>query len=138
VIAGEGEDGARLAALARELGVEQRVAFPGRLGEDALLDYYARCRAVCFPPLNEDYGFVTVEAFRSRKAVVSCTDSGGPAELVTHGRTGLLCEPTPAALASALRQLADDPRLAEQFGAAGAERVAPLNWPATVARLLES
>ena len=42
---------------------------------------YGRCRAVCFTPLNEDYGFVTAESFASRKPVVSCTDSGGPAWL---------------------------------------------------------
>ena len=51
-----------------------------------MLDHLARCRAVCFPPYDEDYGFVTVEAFASRKAVVTCSDSGGPAELVVRRR----------------------------------------------------
>ena len=32
-----------------------------------MLDHLARCRAVCFTPLDEDYGFVTVEAFASRE-----------------------------------------------------------------------
>ena len=36
---------------------------------------------------------MTVEAFASRKAVVTCRDSGGPAELVRDGETGLVCEP---------------------------------------------
>jgi len=35
-----------------------------------------------FPPFEEDYGFVTAEAFASGKAVITCRDSGGPAELV--------------------------------------------------------
>ncbi len=48
---------------------------------------------MCFPPLQEDYGFVTVEAFASRKAVVTCPDSGGPAELVDDGESGFVCEP---------------------------------------------
>ena len=56
--------------------------------------HLARCRAVCFPPFQEDYGFVTVEAFASRKAVVTCRDSGGPAELVVDGVNGFVCEPT--------------------------------------------
>jgi glycosyltransferase involved in cell wall biosynthesis len=51
-----------------------------------------------FPPLQEDYGFVTVEAFASRKAVITCRDSGGPAELVQDGVSGFVCEPTPASL----------------------------------------
>ena len=36
-----------------------------------LVEHYARCRAVYFAPWNEDYGFVTLEAFRSGKAVVT-------------------------------------------------------------------
>ena len=51
-----------------------------------MIDHLARCRGVVFPPLDEDYGFVTVEAFAARKAVVTCTDSGGPTELVTRRR----------------------------------------------------
>ena len=73
-----------------------------------MLDHLARCRAVCFPPLDEDYGFVTVEAFASRKAVITCVDSGGPAELVRDGETGLVCDPTPAAMAAAIARLMDD------------------------------
>jgi glycosyltransferase involved in cell wall biosynthesis len=136
VIAGDGPDLTRLRALARELGVDDRVAFAGRVDEAALLEYYATCRAVCFTPLAEDFGFVTAEAFASRKPVVACTDSGGPAELVTDGASGLLCEPDPAALASALTRLAHDRALAERMGTAGAQRVAELSWPSTVARLL--
>ena len=47
-------------------------------------------------PVQEDYGFVTVEAFASRKAVVTCTDSGGPAELVVDGTNGYVSEPNAA------------------------------------------
>ena len=79
VIGGEGEEHARLTALAAELGVADRVTLTGSLSDAELLDHLARCRAVCFPPLDEDYGFVTAEAFASGKAVVTCRDSGGPA-----------------------------------------------------------
>ena len=73
------------------------------LATSSFVEHLARCRAVCFPPFEEDYGFVTVEAFASRKAVITCRDSGGPAELVEDGVNGFVCEPTPAALARALR-----------------------------------
>ena len=86
VVAGEGEALADLHALAESLGVGGRVTFTGRLDEDALTRHLGQCRAVCFAPLREDYGFVTAEAFASGKAVVTCSDSGGPAELVTHER----------------------------------------------------
>ncbi len=110
--------------------------FLGRVDEAALLDGYARCRAVCFTPLKEDYGFVAAEAFASRKPVVTCTDSGGPGELVEPEQSGLVCEPSPAAVAAALARLCEDAPLAERLGAAGAARIATLTWPATVARLL--
>ena len=73
-------------------GSADRVTFAGRLSDEQLLDHLARCRAVCFPPLDEDYGFVTAEAFASRKAVVTCRDSGGPAELVEDGVSGFVCD----------------------------------------------
>ena len=87
-------------ALVARLGLEDRVTFAGPHDRAQLLDHLARCRAVCFPPFEEDYGFVTVEAFASRKAVITCRDSGGPAELVEDGVSGFVCEPTPQSLAA--------------------------------------
>lgn len=136
VIAGEGEDLPRLLEQRRRLDLDRRVEFAGRLTDDQLLDHLARCRAVAFTPLDEDYGFVTVEAFASRKAVVTCADSGGPTELVADGVSGLVCAPTAAALATGLRRLMDDAAAAERMGAAGAARAATLSWPATVRQLL--
>jgi len=135
VIAGEGPEQAALAASAASLGVGHRVTFAGRLTEDALIAQLAACRAVIFPPLMEDYGFVTVEAFASRKAVVTCRDSGGPAELVQDGASGFVCDPTPASLAAALQRIAEDVSLAERLGAAAFEAGAKLTWPETVRAL---
>jgi glycosyltransferase involved in cell wall biosynthesis len=135
VIAGEGEERGRLQGMIDRLQLSPRVTLAGRLGDDQLLDHLARCRAVCFPPLLEDYGFVTAEAFASRKPVVTCRDSGGPAELVQDGVQGFVCEPTPVSLACALRRLVDDQALAERMGGAAAEASARLNWAEAV-RLL--
>ena len=135
VISGEGEDEERLAAAIDAAGVADRVRLVGRLPDDGIIDHYARCRAVCFPPWQEDYGFVTVEAFASGKAVVTCRDSGGPAELVQHGFNGFVCEPQPAALARTLRALTEDRRLAEQMGIAAGQTGSKLNWPDAVGQL---
>jgi glycosyltransferase involved in cell wall biosynthesis len=135
VIGGEGEERARLTALAGELGVSDRVALTGSLTDAQLLDHLARCRAVCFPPLDEDYGFVTAEAFASAKAVVTCQDSGGPAELVESGKNGLVCEPTPGALAHALANLMDDNALAERMGAAARVSADGSSWKNAVSAL---
>jgi len=136
VVAGEGDERAKLETLAAALNVRDRVTFAGRLTDDALLEHLARCRAVVFPPLQEDFGFVTVEAFASRKAVITCADSGGPAELVADGVSGLVCDPLPASLAAAMQRLASDAALAERMGAAAHEAGARLAWPETVRALV--
>ena len=135
VIAGEGEERDRLAALVRGHGLEDRVTLTGALTQPEVLHYLAGCRAVCFPPLAEDYGFVTVEAFASRKAVVTCEDSGGPAELVGDGVHGYVCRPEPAHLALRLRELIDDEAHAERLGRQAHARGAALTWADTVRRL---
>jgi glycosyltransferase involved in cell wall biosynthesis len=135
VVAGEGEDRDRLEALAARLELMDRVTFTGRLSDAHLVDHLARCRAVCFPPFEEDYGFVTAEAFASRKAVITCRDSGGPAELVDDGVSGFISEPTPHALSVSLRRVMDDAGLAERMGEAAAVRGAKLNWAETVRQL---
>ena len=136
VIGGEGEDRPRLERLARELGLEGRVSFPGRLEERDLIDHLARCRAVVFPPREEDYGFVTVEAFASGKPVITCTDSGGPVELVRTGENGLVASPTPASLADAFAQLMASPALAERMGAQARRHVGRMSWADAVTRLV--
>jgi len=135
VIAGDGEDRERLQRLVAELNLAGRVSLVGRVSDDEVIDHLARCRAVCFPPIEEDFGFVTVEAFASRKAVITCRDSGGPAELVGDGVNGLVCDPTPESLAAALRRVADDVTLAEKLGTEARARGALLNWADTVRQL---
>ena len=136
VIGGDGEELARLRILARELALDSRVTFTGRLAEDELVDHLARCRGVVFVPKSEDYGFVTVEAFASGRPVITASDSGGPAELVRDGQNGLVTLPEPRPLARALAALMDSPTDAERMGTQGRKDVARLTWPATVERLL--
>jgi glycosyltransferase involved in cell wall biosynthesis len=136
VFGGEGEEAASLERLARDLGIGDRVRFTGRLDETSLVDHLARCRAVVFVPQQEDYGFVTVEAFASAKAVITCADSGGPLELVRNGQNGVVCAPTPAALARACGALMHDTGLAQRLGAQAETDVAEMRWADTVRKLL--
>ncbi|HEY3381471.1 MAG TPA: glycosyltransferase family 4 protein [Vicinamibacterales bacterium] len=136
VIAGDGEMRGDLRQLVTTLGLERRVTLAGAVDAGQLVEHLARCRAVCFPAKAEDFGFVTVEAFAARKPVVTCTDSGGPAELVHDGVEGFVTAPAPEALASALARLAADETLAARLGAAGADTLATLTWPRVVERLV--
>jgi len=130
-IAGEGEEGPALRERIKDLGLQGRVEMLGGLSETELVEHYARCRAVYFAPWNEDYGFVTLEAFRSGKAVVTTLDSGGPAELVRHGENGLVGPCAPEAVAAHLDALADR-GTAERMGQQARRDAAVHTWPGAV------
>ena len=136
VVAGDGDCGASVRRLAQERGVAGRVEFLGQIDDEQLLDQLARCRAVAFVPLGEDYGFVTVEAFASGKPVITTADSGGPAELVRDGHTGLVVEPTAAALARAMRAMIDDAAEAERLGGVARGVAGAMTWHSAVERLM--
>lgn len=136
VIAGEGAELDKLKALASHLDIAHRVQFIGRISDTEMIDHLAKCRAVVFPPFNEDYGFVTIEAFMCGKAVITCTDSGGPSELVRNGESGYVTNPTPEALAAAMRALVDDKNLAQRMGEAGHAVAAAMTWSNAVRKLL--
>jgi len=125
-------------ALARRSKVQSRVEWLGTTSEAAKRDLYARCLGVLFPPLDEDYGYVTLEAMLAHKPVITCTDSGGPLEFVVHRETGLVCEPTPQALAAAMDALWEDRDLARGWGEAGRERYSNLriDWATVLEKLL--
>ncbi len=136
VIIGDGPERENLARQIKHHRLGRRVILLGRAEESAVLSHYGRCLAVYFSPKNEDYGFVTGEAFSSRKAVVTTRDSGGPAELVEDGQTGFVVEPTPADLARTFDRLAEDKHMAERMGARGHQFISRLTWPRTVEKLV--
>lgn len=137
VIAGDGPDRERLAALAVGLGVGDRVTLPGRVDDATLIDLYAGALAVFYAPFDEDYGYVTVEAMRSARPVVTTADSGGVLEFVTDGVNGFVCAPdAPREIAARLDRLFDDRDEAVRLGVAGRERVAAIGWDRVVERLL--
>ena len=137
VIAGDGDERNALEQAIAANGLSPRVTLAGRIDDTQMLDHLAKCRAVCFPPYDEDYGFVTAEAFASAKAVVTCSDSGGPAELVVNDVNGKVCAPRPEALAAALRELMDDAGAARRLGQAGLQQVSNMTWARAVNQLLK-
>ncbi len=136
VVAGDGPDRARLEALAKKSGAD--VTFAGRVSDDDLLSLYATCAAVIFPPADEDYGYIALEAFLSKKPVVTCTDSGGPLEFVVDGENGRVVAPEAAAIGDAIAALLGDGKKAKEFGERGFERVRGISWENAVKRLLEA
>jgi glycosyltransferase involved in cell wall biosynthesis len=127
-----------LAAMAIKLRVHERVEWVGYMSEEEKRALYAHALGVIFPPKDEDYGYVTLEAMLASKPVITCTDSGGPLEFVCDGETGLITEPTPEALAAALDQLWANRTKAKAMGEAARAHYSgqKISWPAIVETLL--
>lgn len=136
VVAGDGTQRTNVERAAEEAGVAGRVTFLGTVNDDQLVELYADALAVVYPPFDEDFGYVTLEAFLARKPVITCTDSGGPNEFVQHGINGWICEPDPAALADAIRQADGDRARAARLGDAGHAVAATITWDGVIDQLV--
>src|SRR5437867_1575335 len=136
VVAGHGADRRRLDDLVSRLGLADRVTFTGDIDDPQLVDLYANALAVIFPPIDEDYGYVTLEAFLARKPVVTTIDAGGPLEFVEDGVNGIVAEPVAESIAAAMASLAGDRALARRMGAAGFDRAKLVTWTGVVERLV--
>jgi len=135
VVAGHGTQRQAFEALAASLGLDRRVRFEGEVSDEALLDLYAGALGVIFPPYDEDFGYVTLEAFLSRKPVVTTTDAGGPMEFVADGVNGRIVAPEPEAIGAAIAALDADRRRAAAMGEAGYERARDVTWAGVIQQL---
>jgi glycosyltransferase involved in cell wall biosynthesis len=108
ILVGEGTQRDALEQLASELGLRDRIVFTGSAAGDDLVGLYAGARGVIYAPYDEDSGYVTLEAFLSRKPVITAADSGGTLEFVADGENGFVCAPEPEAVAAAASRLASD------------------------------
>jgi glycosyltransferase involved in cell wall biosynthesis len=115
-----------------------RVTLLGVVPEAEKLDLYARCLAVYNGVYDEDYGYVTLEAFLASKPVITHPDSGGPLEFVRHEDNGFVVDPDPSAIAACIRPLADNPAVARAIGGSGRATIDALGvgWDSVLEKLL--
>lgn len=120
-VVGRGEDESRLSALVDELELRSQVALRGALGTEDLVRTLQGARGLLLASVDEPFGLVAVEAMACGTPAV-VTGSGGPAEVVENGSSGLVLPaglPEPGALADAMESLlADDVFTSLSAGAA--------------------
>jgi glycosyltransferase involved in cell wall biosynthesis len=136
VIAGDGTQRQNAERTAAEAGVADRVTFLGSVGDDQLVELYAGALAVIYPPFDEDFGYVTIEAFLARKPVITCSDSGGPNEFVVDGVNGFVCAPAWDELTLAINRLAANRTLAAALGDAGHAVASRITWDGVIEKLV--
>ena len=136
LIAGKGGLEDYLKKTAQEMGLKHRVKFLGFVDDQELLKLYAECFAVFFAPYDEDYGYITLEAFLSKKPVITCEDSGGVMEFAEHNINSLVAEtPNDRVLAEYIDQLYNDRSLCRELGNRGYEKVKDINWDNVIEKL---
>lgn len=112
----------RLAALARDEGIEHLVSFRGQVAHAELPAILRSADLVVCAPWYEPFGIVPLEAMATGVPVVA-TAVGGLIDTVVHGRTGMHVPPRdPDAIADAVSTLLADPAGLAEFGRAGAAR----------------
>ena len=116
--------------------MSDRIDFAGAVAFQDLVELYSNCLAVYFAPFQEDYGYITLEAFLSRKPVLTAPDSGGPTEFVEDGETGCVVELDAEKLAECLRDLHTHRERSTAMGEAGYERVREISWDAAIDALV--
>jgi glycosyltransferase involved in cell wall biosynthesis len=135
VVAGDGTQRASTERLAHESGVADRVDFLGTVDDETLLTLYAGALAVIYAPYDEDFGYVTLEAFLARKPVITAMDAGGPLEFVDDGVNGAICRPEPGAIAEVVNYLHAKRDYAASLGEAGYERARSITWDGVIEKL---
>lgn len=109
-----------LPALVARLGLQAEVTMTDQVPDAG--PYIEQMDILVNASDPEPFGIVLLEAMARGVAVVA-VDSGGPAEFVEHGKTGMLAASgEPEALAEALEPLLSSPALRRELGAAGRER----------------
>ena len=139
LLVGDGPEREHLKNLIVELGLSCSVAMPGQLPRPELERLFQVAWVQVVPSRwEEPYGLVAAEAMMRGTAVVA-SNSGGLAEVVQDGKTGILVPPNDLdSLADALLRLLCDRGLAEQMGAAGREiALARFSEAAFVDRFIE-
>lgn len=134
-IAGKGPEMDNLGKIASKLDVGDRVEFLGFVPDEDLLKLYANAFAVFYAPVDEDYGYVTLEAFLSKKPVITCEDSGGVLEFVRNNENGFVNPVDARKIGHSINTLFKNKKMCTEFGNIGFRAVKDITWDNVIDKL---
>lgn len=141
IIAGSGSKNELeyIGSIIKKHSLDNKVKMVGFISEQEKLDYYANCLGVYFGAYDEDYGYITLESFFSKKPVIVHTDSGGPLEFVVNNENGFIIEDDAKALAEKIDELYLDRNKTLKMGENGYNSLKDKNidWDYVINKLLE-
>ncbi len=119
-IVGTGPLEEELKNLSKELQLENRVEFLGRVDDSKSFSrYYAETTALVLPSVssNENFGMVQLEAMYYSKPIIATNLQSGVPAVAEPGVSSILVEPSdPESLAAAMNTLAEDHSKAQEMG----------------------
>lgn len=118
--------------------LQDKVKLLGFISEEEKIKYYAECLGVYFGAYDEDYGYITLEAFFSKKPVIVHKDAGGPLEFVEDECNGYVIEEDPKILAEKIDEWMQSKDLVKQMGQNGYNTLIEknINWDYVIKKLL--
>lgn len=114
----------KLKALASDC---EQIRFLTSLSDEQLFGLCRSAYTILYPPFNEDWGLIPLEAMAFEKPVIA-VNRGGPRETVVDGQTGFLVDPDPQAFAHAMATLADHPEWVHRMGARARLHMRKFEW----------
>lgn len=139
VLAGTGDPRTikQIQNIVQKDGTESKLKMLGYISDEEKIRLYSECLGVYFGPYQEDYGYVTLEAFFSGKPVITHMDSGGPLEFVNESN-GFVLEPDPKRIAETIDLLYNNKGKARELGGNGRKLMEELNisWDYVIERLI--
>ena len=137
LIVGTGNDKDNLLQSIKNFDLYGRVELLGYLPDAEVIRLYAGALAVFYAPHDEDYGYATVEAFLSRRPVITTIDSGGVLEFVRDGENGFVVNTNPEEIAEKIDWLYENKQKGNDFGSNGYEVVKDITWDSVIERLID-
>lgn len=138
LIVGEGPLRKQLENLVKELNIENKTVFAGKVDHKDIPLYFNMLSIPVFLSHNESFGVSVIEASACAKPVV-VSDVGGMPEVVEKGVTGMIVPPmNPEKAAEAIEKFVLNKKLRNKIGKAGRERVKKMyNWDDCVDKMVD-
>ncbi len=137
VIVGDGTDRRRLLDLAKSLGIEKNVKFPGRIMPPDVIDIYRSATLFVTASETETQGIVLIEAAATGLPLVA-VDAGAVRELCQNKKNGILCEPRDTEqMAKAILKILSDEDLQQRYGEKSLEIAKQHDLNRTLRRFVE-
>lgn len=106
----------QMESFIKKHNLQKKVRYFDYVTQEKKLELYANAKGVLFLPVDEDYGYITLEAMAASKAVITCKDSGGPLEFIEDERNGFVVQPKAKEIAERIDELARSASLGREMG----------------------